>query len=401
MEGQENREASLYAIPLILFLVGVLLFAALLHSQRNLIVASVLILGLMTLARIWSRLSFTGVTCLSTVDKERLFPGETFTLTLQAENAKFLPVWLQASLISANDLADGGAGETLPVKQSGLLGYQRAHFRWELTARKRGVYRVGPPHLRIGDFFGFFLKERREIRTLEIIVYPKLIRLKPLPLPRRDFFGVPGTESPVQDPVYILGTRNYQHNQPARHIHWKASARHDRLQEKVFEPTVQEKVLLVLEVDQFVEMGAVDEFEHTLEAMASLAVQLNRKGYALGFATNGVTTGGGPALVPVAGSPRQLAAVLEVLARLRMERNGALSHVLRTGMSLTWGVSCVHFSYQQDSSTLASESYYTLRRTASLLVFCRPPSEAFRDEHRIKSRTCCLNELHIDGTEGL
>ncbi len=399
MEGNENREASIFSVPPVLFLAGVLLFVALLHAQRTLIIAAVLILGLMTLAKIWSRLSSSGVTCISTVDKDRLFPGERFTLKLRAENAKFLPVWLQVSLAAAADLVPCPEGAP-SARQSGLLGYQGVHFRWELAARKRGVYQVGPPRLRIGDFLGFFLREREGVRTLDIIVYPRLIPLRPLPLPRRDFFGVPGTESPVQDPVYILGTRDYQHNQPARHIHWKASARHDRLQEKVFEPTVQEKVLLVLEVDQFAEKGAADEFERTLEVMASLAVQLDQKGYALGLATNGMPTGGGPSLLPVAGAPLQLSAILEILARVRMVRNGSLIDMLRKGLSLTWGVSCVHFSCQQDASTLAAENYFTIRRTMPLFVVCRPPSEASRDEHRIQSRICCLDELRIEATEG-
>ncbi|MBW1691959.1 MAG: DUF58 domain-containing protein, partial [Deltaproteobacteria bacterium] len=49
----------------------------------------------------------------------------------------------------------------------------------------------------------------------------------------------------------MLGTRDYQNWRPARHIHWKASASHNRLQEKVFEPSEQEKVLLAVEVSQF------------------------------------------------------------------------------------------------------------------------------------------------------
>lgn len=398
MVGKDNRVASVFAIPLVQFLVGVLLFLALLDSQRTLIVAAVLILGLMTLANIWSRLSLFGVTCHSTVDKDRLFPGERFTLKLRAENAKLLPIQLQASLLPTVDLASCPEG-TSSVKQSGLLGYQEVHFRWELDAKKRGVYRVGPPRLRTGDFLGFFLRGIKEVSTLDVIVYPKLIPLKPLPLPRRDFFGVPGTESPVQDPVYILGTRDYQHNQPARHIHWKASARHDRLQVKTFEPTVQEKVLLVLEVDQFAAKGAADDFERTLEVMASLAVQLDQKGCPLGLATNARLTGEGPSLLPVTGGPLHLSAILETLARVQMVRKGALIDVLRRGLLLTGGVSAVNFSYNQNASTLTAENYFTIRKTMPLFVLCHAP-EASGNEHRIQSRTYRLDELRIEETEG-
>lgn len=399
MEMQESREASVFVIPLMQFLVGVLLFVALLHAQRALIVSAVLVLGLMTLARIWSRLSSSAVACHSTVNRNRLFPGEKFALEMRAENAKFLPIWLEVGLAPVADLVPCPEGAP-SARQSGLLGYQRVRFTWELAAQRRGVYQVGPPRLRIGDFLGFFPKEKGGIRTPDIIVYPKLSPLKPLPVQRRDFFGVPGTESPVQDPVYILGTRDYQHHQPARHIHWKASARHNRLQEKIFEPTVQEKVLLVLEVDQFAAKEAGDEFERTLEVMASLAVQLDQRGYALGLATNGMPTGEGPAFLPVARTPLHLSAVLEVLARVQMVRSSGLIDMLRKGRSLTWGVSCVHFSYEPDATTLAAQRFFTIRRTPPVFVVCRPPSKTSGVEHRVQGRIYCLDDLRIEGTEG-
>ena len=400
MQDQNSREASLFVVPLVQLMVGVLLFAALLHAQKTLIIASVLILGLMILAKIWSGLSSSGVTCLSAVDKDRLFPGETCTLEIRAENAKFLPVWLQADPAFPGGLASFTESEE-SVRQSGLLGYQGVNFRWTVAARKRGVYRVGPPRVRVGDYFGFFPREKGADRALDVVVYPRLIPLKHIPLPRRDFFGVPGTESPVQDPVYILGTRDYQHDQPARHIHWKASARHNRLQEKIFEPTVQEKVLLVLEVDQFEKEGASNEFEDTLGVIASLAVQLDQKGYAVGLATNGAMTGGGSSLVSVAAAPLHLSTILEILARVRMEKKADLIDMLRAGLSLTWGVSCIHFSCGQNVSTRMAEVYFTSRRAAPLFAMCRPPAEELRDGDRIRSRTYTLDDFRVERGEGV
>ena len=136
------------------------------------------------------------------------------------------------------------------VQESSLWWRQKADFRWELKAQRRGVYPIGPPRITVADLLGFFPKEREQA-PLQIIVYPRIIPLVPFSVPRRDFFGVPGKKSPVKDPIYILGTRDYQHWQPAKYIHWKASARHSRLQEKVFDPSEQEKVLLVLDVTPF------------------------------------------------------------------------------------------------------------------------------------------------------
>ena len=137
------------------------------------------------------------------------------------------------------------ADERMLTRESSLLWYQRTHFEWELTANRRGVHQIGPP---ISWRVTFLPSSpgRRGLKSLtRSLSIPRLVPLKSFSLPRRDFFGVPGARSPVQDPIYILGTRDYQHGQPAKYIHWKASARHNRLQEKVFESTQQEKVLLV------------------------------------------------------------------------------------------------------------------------------------------------------------
>jgi uncharacterized protein (DUF58 family) len=146
---------------------------------------------------------------------------------------------------------------------------------------------------------------------MEVIVYPQLVSLEPVSLPRRDLFGVPGAKSPVKDPIYTLGTRDYQPSRPSRFIHWKATARHLQLQEKVFEPSEREKILIALEVGAFEKSKVTDAFERTLEMIASLAVRMEGRGYAVGLAANGKLKGGGLSIVPPAQGSGRLAAILE------------------------------------------------------------------------------------------
>ena len=396
MDAQEDRLPTLFIVPLMQFFVGLLLFTALLNGQRDLTVLAFLVLGIVIGARFWSRFSLSGIKAYSTVDGQKVFPGETFTLKMSAENAKFLPVWLQMK-VPVDDSLHPSSSETTIAKESGLLWYQRAQFQWELTAQRRGVHRIGPIQLKVADLFGFFPREKQTQESLQIIVYPRLVPLKPISLPRRDLFGVPGAASPVQDPVYILGTRDYQHCQPARYIHWKASARHNRLQEKIFEPSEQEKVLLVVEVDQFAQNRAGERFERTLEVVASLAVRLDQKGYAVGLATNGAIVGGGPAILPIARGPQQMPGILETLARLHMESHGDLLDMLRSGLSLPWGVSGVHFSYDQDATTLAAEGYFSHRKVPIMFVVSQPRS--IPGKNNVQGRVYRLNDICIDGTD--
>lgn len=392
MEGQDRGVPSLFTITLIQFFVGALLFIALLYGQRDLTVLTLLVLGVISGARLWARMSLSGVKCHLMLDKRKVFPGEKLTLRISAENAKLLPIWLEMK-VPIGSLLQRSSGERVLTKESSLLWYQRTHFEWDLTAERRGVYQIGPLHILAGDLFSFFSKHKRAEEFHSIIVYPRLVSLKSFSLPRRDFFGVPRAKSPVQDPIYILGTRDYQHGQPSKYIHWKASARHNRLQEKVFESTQQEKVLLVVNVDPFARCKAEEDFERTLEIVASLAVRLDQRGHSVGLVANGTVKGGGPAIVPVARNYQQLPAILELLARLQMKPDRDLKDLLRHRLALAWGISCVYFSHEEDETVFSAKEYFTQRKTPVTFFVCQPHLPAGEDRPEVQRKIYRLDDI--------
>jgi uncharacterized protein (DUF58 family) len=394
MEEQNRGVPTIFVIPLIQFFVGLILFIALLNGLRDLTILTFLVLGLVFSTKLWTRISLSGIRSHSMIDKHKVFPCEMFTLRISAENGKFLPVWLQMQVPITGPIYTA-SGETTLAKEDSLLWYQRTHFEWKLTAQRRGVHQIGPSHILAGDLFAFFSRERNEEEFHQIIVYPRLVPLKSFSLPRRDFFGVPGAKSPVQDPIYILGTRDYQHGHPAKYIHWKASARHHKLQEKIFESTEQEKILLVVDVDRFVSHNVEEEFENTLEIVASLAVRMEKQGYALGLATNGSMVGGGSAIVPIARNRKQLPAILEVLARLQMESKGDLIGTLRRGLEIHGGISCVHFSYEEDETVTAAEQYFKHRKTPVLFFVCQHRVSSREDSSKVWHKAHCIDDICV------
>lgn len=368
---------SIFLAPPIQFLIGLLLFIALLHRDRDLTILTLLILGIGWGARLWARMSFLRLHTDLTVDRKKVFPGERLSAQVQAQNRKFLPIWLKIELPISDGLASsegkGNLSQEIP-----LLWYQRAELKWDLTARRRGAHRIGPISMATSDLFGFFPKERPNSAMGEVLVYPRIFPMRPIPFPRKDLFGLPGERSPVKDPIFILGTRDYQNGQPSKHIHWKASARHQRLQEKVFEPSEQEKVLMALDVDPFIAHGAEEDFEATLEAMASLAVYLDRRGIAVGLVANASLSGGGLALLPIARNHQQLPAILEGLARLEIQRQGNLLDLLSPALTLTWGVSCFHFSYGEPETIEKAGAYFRERQIPALFLVSRPEPKALK-----------------------
>ena len=149
-----------------------------------------------------------------------------------------------------------------------------------------------------------------------------------------------------------MGTRGYQDSSPARHIHWKASARHDRLQEKIFEPSEQEKVVLILEADGFADNQADQDFERAVETLASLATLLDSHNYAVGLLSNcdingngGIEKAHGRVLRP-GRLPGQLPRLLELLARVGMRKTCGMGGLMQETGNIPTGAACVCFSYR-------------------------------------------------------
>ena len=393
MQEYEERLPTIFLIPLMQFFVGLFLFIALLNRQWGLTVLTLLVLVTVKGAKIWSKSSLAGIKCHSVVDRMKAFPGETITLNARVENSKFLPVWVKMKVPVHGSLHSSGNDISL-TKESGLLWYQKVSLQWELTAQRRGWHRIGPPHLMAGDLLGFFPKKREESESLHVIVYPRLVPLKPFSILRRELFGSPGAKSPVHDPIYLIGTREYQHWQPARYIHWKASARHNRLEQKVCEPTTQVKVLLVVEVAQFAGSNMEDKFERTLEVVASLAVRLDRQGCALGFATNGLISGGNLSVLPIARTPQQLSDILEVLARLQMESRGDLVNLLKHGLELPRDLSCVYFSYEKNDTAIATTEFFAHCKIPMISIVCQRLSPPGENDSEIGRKTYSLDEIY-------
>jgi uncharacterized protein (DUF58 family) len=371
VEQQESREPTIFNSLLMLFFVGILLFVALLYRQNDLTLLAILVLIVMGGTKAWSSMGPARIRCDSTIDTRRVFPGESVTLATMVENGKWLPIWLRIMWSFGGALKPVGDNGNIIRQEASVLWHQTVEFHQDFVALRRGVYQVGPPRIRTSDFLGFFEREKRATDTIDIIVYPRLVSLGPIAIKRRDLFGVPGAKSPVKDPVYILGTRDYQPSRPSRHIHWKASARHLRLQEKIFEPSEQEKVLLTLDVGSFGESNQKECFEHSLEVVASLAVRLDGLGYAVGFAGNGTLKGSNSSNIPIARGPRQIPAILETLARMQTMPSGTMAQTIKQSLGSQRGVSCVHFCYEDDPSVSELEKIFQKRQIPATFLVCR------------------------------
>lgn len=343
---------SVFFSMLFLLFAGAALLMSLLYKERSLAIFSLIILLLSITFRIWSRLSLKEILYSADVDKSRVFPGDRINLKIRLENNKWLPVVVKLRLSIAGLRASEG-DEAVVSEQSGLLWHQKLEIHKELRPGKRGLYQTGSPRLVTGDLFGFFPRTRNIRHHVDITVFPRLVPLRPFPVLKRIMFGKPAAASPLRDPVYILGTRNYQDLSPSRNIHWKASARHGKLQEKIFEPTEQEKVLLILDAEGFYENQAEENFEQAIETLASLAVDLDLGQFAVGFLTNSRILGGDSCHLAINSAAGHVSSLLDRLAKIQLQPDVKMDRLLKTRHYFPVGISCVYFSYQLQNTVSA------------------------------------------------
>jgi uncharacterized protein (DUF58 family) len=339
---------TLFIDPVPRFFLGVLLFLAFLFGAVDLAGFCLVVLLLSTGAKLWRRAAAAGVTCRYPSVKLRAFPGETLTFGVHVMNSSILPVAVRSRLAGAGAFGGSDPGEDLRVCKVGSRRTTRIDWAW--NAPGRGVYRIGPPVVEAGDALGFFFTKIDQEDPQEIVVYPRLIPITGFDGQHRELFGSLRARGLIEDPVNLVGTRDYQPGSPARSIHWKASARLSRLQEKVFEPSRRARFLLTLDVHGFHESDDDTGFEEMLETAASIARHLVRAGAAVGAMTNARLEGGHSPAVPASRRPGQVSSILEMLARMTMEPSEDRLGLIQKVLPRTRGVARIHFARTADKA---------------------------------------------------
>lgn len=362
------RVPSVFSLGLSLFFVWLILFFALIRREFALAVPAAGVLLLAHSTRLWSFLSLRRLGIDLFPDKERVFPGEEVVVGVELKNDKPLPIRLRLEVGFHGSLAPEEAlhGETR------LLPFEESFRVFRFAAVKRGVVPLGPATVTAGDIFGLHSRRKRYPSDRELVVFPRIRSLRPVPIPFQEYLGIHPSKGLVEDPAWYAGTREYAGNRPARNIHWKASARLGVLLEKLFEPTSHRRVLLVLAAAVFglEEGGAgISLFEETVETLASVAKALMETGASFGLVTNAGGLEAYASLLPVGRGPEHLGDLLEMLARAKMSVSGELDHLLGNALESAMGL--IYFGAEPRNVSPRLLSRSSSGRFGTIFVFAR------------------------------
>ncbi len=332
-----NRRNTIYILLILSLVVGLL-------SGRTLMFNVAYVLGgLLLIALVWTWVSVSWVRIRRSTRTRRAQVGQLFEEAFVIHNRSILPkLWLEVR--DHSTMPGHRASQVVPNMMP------RASYAWDTqtVCSLRGEYQLGPITITSGDPFGLYAFKRYIAATSRIVVYPATIPLHDFAIPSGLLSGGDAQRRRAHFvTTNAAGVREYAPGDSFNRIHWRSTARKNRLLVKEFEldPLADVWICLDLSAQSLVErpdarnlnlsknynlipgtnlrLPASTE-EYGVVIAGSIAKFYLDKGRNLGF----VTYGPQREILQADRSQRQLHQLLELLAVVKGTSDFDMSHML-------------------------------------------------------------------------
>lgn len=254
--------------------------------------------------------------------RQRILHGGESNWSLEFENGG-LPIWGAKLKIEFQDAVtplEGKVeayGEVVEMAIPFSIGFkEKIIVKVPLQGQHRGLARLKKMEVCLPLPFGGgeIVLEYRDRLLQEQLVYPKLLNFF--------FVNKPSSQKSGQfvlnhtlfdDPFQPIGTRQYVSTDQFHHIHWKASARMQSYQTKIFAQVANESVSFILNVASH--YGTIVNLESRIEEVASYIESCYQAEIPYTLAINVRSSGAVPYLyLPIGEGQKQRQKALELLS---------------------------------------------------------------------------------------
>ncbi|WP_052487078.1 DUF58 domain-containing protein [Gordoniibacillus kamchatkensis] len=288
------------------------------------------------LAWLYKRRALRHVSYERTFSTAAASEGDTIEMIERIANRKLLPLpWLRLeSLLSSRlvferqadlDIRGGDLFQN-HISLFSLRPYRLIVRRHLVRCAARGVYALDSATMTAGDPFGFGTVSVRCPLSLQLLVYPKPLPLRDVPLPSHSWLGELEVKRWIlEDPFLTTGVREYEAGDSFRSIHWKATARAGTLQVHKRPATADHRMWIALNVEisesMWKQVTDPPRIERAIRYAASIAQAALERGIETGLLCNAWCLGSAKRPVRIApqGGSGQLELLLEAMARLELE----------------------------------------------------------------------------------
>lgn len=309
---------------------GVLLIAAGAVLGAGGIVLVGVVTVLIALVRgLWTRFGLRGLSYERRLGATRAVVGDEIPLQLTVRNRKLLPIpWLAVDdLISHPAMVEGRDLEPSDVPGFGFLRttwtlgwFERATRHLRIIADRRGVYEFRGARLQVADLFARDLVVEERPAADRYWVIPRTVPVRTVPATSQLPGSVQVRRGLFEDPARFAGVRPYVPGDPARRVHWKATARLGYPVSRRYDPGQERELVIALDAQTipgpFWRMHYDEELvEGICMAAMSVARRSIGEGIACGLSANGYSLGGRRVVhVAPSASAGQLAMIADELA---------------------------------------------------------------------------------------
>ena len=282
----------------------------------------VVLISLLLIGWLWTRMLARQIEASRTLRYTAVQVGDELEEVIEIINRAPLPlIWAE---VVDHSTAPGYALSGVYAVGSGAV----KQWRVTTTCTQRGVFMLGPWELVTGDPFGIFRVRQTYTQRSEILVYPPLASLSPELLPRQRQVGDLQrlNHATHADTIEMAATRPYVTGDPLRRVHWRTTARHNKLFVKVFEPEASSTVWLAPDLNVSVHrgVGADSSLEKMIVLVASLAAHLLSERLAVGLLLDAQAG----ASVPPQSGEGHLWSILRALALAQAQTDRSFDQVL-------------------------------------------------------------------------
>ncbi|MFC0190521.1 DUF58 domain-containing protein [Fictibacillus aquaticus] len=266
-----------------------------------------------------------------TISKEMLMAGEELTVTISIKKKSNFPLFymvIEDLIPDALQKVAHTAGNA-HQQQSRVLLFplfkKEMTFTYKIEPAPRGVFELDAIALKTGDLFGF-VHRKAVVKTLDkVFVYPRYQEIERWEVGKMLQSGSKqaGRRS-MTDYTSTVSVREYAPGDRMAWLHWKASARSNKLLTKVFEHQRNDDFCIVLD------QSAKSYGRHTwlFERAVSFAASLSHYSISKGGAIGLENLEGGDGIAISSGVEQQWR-ILHALAKVEPEMKDTFDEVLK------------------------------------------------------------------------
>ncbi|MEM7535829.1 MAG: DUF58 domain-containing protein [Chloroflexota bacterium] len=244
--GLEPSKQIILQVRWPLYFVPLVILNQLLTPHPVWITLLIVLVGLYGFSYWWIRL----LARPDTVDLQRtrqgtvLVAGDVLEEEFVLQNQSPIPA-LWATFFDFSELPEYRPGQVLACGS-----FSTYKWRASYTCQKRGLYRLGPHQLQLGDPLGLFRLDIKFDHHETLVIYPRVAQLPRLSWPQGHTDAKERRHRPLRGTLRSPSVREYRAGDSLRYLHWPTTAHRGRLMvtELAIEPTSD--VWIVLDLDE-------------------------------------------------------------------------------------------------------------------------------------------------------